>query len=246
MRRKVIPGLFAGGAIAAAVSPTGAEVRGAPAAVSSEAHAAAAVFGSAIGTLSDATALEVAFRSYYAFRAARPDLVRRPLLYFVDYGLPADQPRGWVFDMVALRVVEGPFMVAHGRGSAPNAVGVPTRFSNRTGSNASSLGLFLARDVYAFRGKADGRPYRSIGLRLEGVSGRINDNALLRRVVAHGAPYVTARRAGRSEGCPAMEPQRAERLLPQLAGGGMVFLFSPRVDLKKDEPWAARSVLEAE
>lgn len=245
MRRKVIPGLMAGGAIAAAVSPTGAAVRGSPAAVSSEAQVAATVFGRVIGSLSDPAALETAFRGYYAFKASRPDLVRRPLLYFVDYGLPADRPRGWVFDMVGLRVVEGPFMVAHGRGSAVDRRGVPTRFSNRRGSLASSLGLFLARESYPFRGSAGGRPYRSIGLRLEGLSGSMNDNALARRVVAHGAPYVTRDRAGRSEGCPAMEPQRAERLLPQLADGGLVYLFSPRADLMRAEPWAARSTLEA-
>ena len=42
-----------------------------------------------------------------------------------------------------------------------------------------------------------------------GVSSGFNDNALGRGVVAHGAPYVTPSRAGRSEGCPAMEPSRA-------------------------------------
>ena len=265
MKRKLIPGLLAGGAIVAptlagaghvrsgstlpgasvgiaARSPIGATGRASPGAIESEARAAAIVFGSFVGKLSDPSALETAFRSYYAFKATRPDLVHRPLLYFVDYGLPADQARGYVFDMQSLRLVEGPFMVAHGRGSTADAHGVPTRFSNRRRSQASSLGLFLARETYAFRGRAGGRSYRSIGLRLEGLSGRINDNALDRRVVAHGAPYVTAKRAGRSEGCPAMEPQRAERLLPQLANGGLVFLFSPRADLLKNEQWAARSV----
>jgi hypothetical protein len=67
-----------------------------------------------------------------------------------------------------------------------------------------------------------------------GVSEGFNDNALARRVVAHGAPSVTPIQAGRSEGCPAMEPSRAERLLPKLADGGMVFLFAP------DENWLSR------
>ncbi len=255
MRRKLIPGLLAGGvavapatiapAGAAIVAPTATSTRASPAAVNSEAKAAAALFGSVVGSLSDPTALETAFRSYYAFKASRPDLVRKPFLYFVDYGLPADQPRGYVFDMAGLRVVEGPFMVAHGRGSAADERGVPIRFSNRQGSLASSLGLFLARETYAFRGSAGGHSYRSVGLRLEGLSGDINDNAIDRRVVAHGAPYVTADRAGRSEGCPAMEPERAKRLLPQLADGGLVFLFSPRADLANSEPWAARSSMSA-
>jgi hypothetical protein len=74
-------------------------------------------------------------------------------------------------------------------------------------------------------------------LRLVGVSGDFNDNAFARRVVAHGAPYVTAIKAGRSEGCPAMELSRARRLLPKLAEGGMVFLFAPDSDWLAADPW---------
>ncbi|MGH7622128.1 MAG: murein L,D-transpeptidase catalytic domain-containing protein, partial [Gemmatimonadaceae bacterium] len=66
-----------------------------------------------------------------------------------------------------------------------------------------------------------------------------NDNAYARKVVAHGAPYVTPTRAGRSEGCPAMEPSRARRLLPQLANGAMVFLFAPNSTWLAGDPWIA-------
>ena len=75
--------------------------------------------------------------------------------------------------------------------------------------------------------------------RLMGVSNGFNDNALDRGVVAHGAPYVTATKAGRSEGCPAMEPTRAQRLLPKLADGGMVFLFAPDENWMASDPWLA-------
>lgn len=183
--------------------------------------------------LSHPAALESAVRSYFTFRSAHPERVKNPLLYFVDYGLPSTEPRGYVLDMDALTIVEGPFTVAHGRGSSRNDGGVPTRFSNDQGSAATSLGLYLTDDVYEFSGSSGGRPYRSVGMRLIGLSPSFNDNAFARHVVAHGAPYVTPTRAGRSEGCPAMEPARAKRLLPQLANGGMVFLFAP------DEPWLA-------
>lgn len=194
--------------------------------------------------LSHSKALESAFRSYFAFKAANPGAVRKPFLYFVDYGLPSNRPRGWVFDMESLETVEGPFTVAHGRGSATGKSGVPTRFSNRVGSAATSLGLYLAQETYAFRGKSGGSHYRSIGLRLRGVSGDYNDNARVRGVVAHGAPYVTATRAGRSEGCPAMEQARATRLLPKLAQGGMVFLFAPDRGWMSDDPWVVASLEE--
>jgi hypothetical protein len=73
---------------------------------------------------------------------------------------------------------------------------------------------------------------------LRGESGRFNDAAEARGIVAHGAPYVTATAAGRSEGCPAMEPERAERLLPLLANGGVVILYSPNDERwLREEPW---------
>ena len=196
-------------------------------------------FTGAVRPLSRPNALENAFRSYFAYKTAHPTDVRKPFLYFVDYGLPSSEPRGYLFDMDRLTVVDGPFTVAHGRGSVPTESGVPTRFSNASGSNATSLGLYVAQATYNFRGKTAGRSYSSVGLRLMGVSSGFNDNALARGVVAHGAPYVTPVRAGRSEGCPAMETWRAERLLPKLADGGMVFLFAPDADWMTRDPWLA-------
>jgi L,D-transpeptidase catalytic domain len=191
--------------------------------------------------LSHPKALESAFRSYFAYMAAHPDEVRKPLLYFVDYGLPSTEPRGYIFDMRALTILEGPFAVAHGRGSSRTQYGIPTRFSNVPGSAATSLGLYLAENTYEFHGHTGGRSYSSIGLRLKGVSWNFNDNALARGVVAHGAPYVTAGRAGRSEGCPAMEQERARRVLPELADGAMVFLFAPDQKWMADDPWVGAS-----
>lgn len=203
--------------------------------------AAVRAFATAVRPLSHPKALEAAFRSYFAYEAAHPDDVKKPLLYFVDYGLPSTEARGYIFDMRALRVLEGPFAVAHGRGSSRSRYGIPTRFSNAPGSNATSLGLYLAENTYRFHGKAGGRSYTSVGLRLRGVSGNFNDKALARGVVAHGAPYVAPGKAGRSEGCPAMEQARARRLLPELADGGMVFLFAPDQEWMNDDPWVVAS-----
>jgi len=206
-------------------------------ALAARAKTALATLSSAVHRLSNPHALEAAFNSYFAFKSAHPDQVKKPYLYFVDYGLPSTQPRGYVFDMSALRIVEGPFTVAHGRGSAPEGTSVPTRFSNAFGSAATSLGLYLAKATYAFTGSSAGGAYHSIGLKLAGVSHGFNDNALARGVVAHGAPYVTPSKAGRSKGCPAMEPARAQRLLPKLADGGMVFLFAPNSNWMSNDPW---------
>jgi hypothetical protein len=186
--------------------------------------------------LSHPRALEAAFNAYFAFKASNPGEIRKPYLYFVDYGQPANAPRGYVFDMNSLKVVEGPFTVAHGSGSGS---GVPTRFSNASGSNSTSLGLYTTASTYSFSGKSGGRPYASVGLRLNGKSKGFNDNALRRGVVAHGAPYVTANRAGRSQGCPALEPARAQRLLPMIANGSAVFLFAPDANWMATDRWVA-------
>jgi hypothetical protein len=195
-------------------------------------------FSPHVARTSHAEALRTAFQAYFSYRAANAELVRKPYLYFVDLGLDNRTARGWVFDMETMEVVDGPFHVAHGVGSSRERDGVPSLFSNRPGSKASSLGLYLAEETYAFNGRAAGGRYTSVGLRMRGESGPFNGAARQRGIVAHGAPYVNGVDAGRSEGCPAMEQHRARRLLPLLADGGVVFIFSPndRMWLGAD-PW---------
>lgn len=205
--------------------------------VAMETKDAIAALESAVRPLSSPNALDDAFKAYFEYKSAHPDDVKKPYLYFVDYGLPSTTTRGYVFDMENLKIIEGPFTVAHGRGSSTSQYGIPTRFSNGSGSAETSLGLYVTRATYAFTGHAGGRLYHSIGLRLDGVSKGFNTNALARGVVAHGAPYVTPSRAGRSEGCPAMEPDRAQRLLPKLANGSLVFLFAPNSSWLAGDPW---------
>jgi hypothetical protein len=220
-----------------AMASTTSETKSSP--IAEVTHAALVAFTGVVRPLSRPIALESAFKSYFAYRAAHPEKVQKPYLYFVDYGLPSTEKRGYVFDMSTLTVVDGPFMVAHGRGSSTSQYGVPTFFSNASNSYATSLGLYVAQSTYDFHGHMGRSGYSSVGLRLEGVSSGFNDNALARRVVAHGAPYVTSTKAGRSLGCPAMEPERAQRLLPKLADGGMVFLFAPDNDWLSKDQWIA-------
>jgi hypothetical protein len=186
-------------------------------------------FTPSVGALSRPQALEDAFRSYFAYKTEHPSDVKKPYLYFVDYGQASTARRGYVFDMESLTLVDGPFTVAHGRGSSTTRYGVPTTFSNASN--------YVTRAIYDFHGHAGGQAYSSVGLRLDGVSTGFNDNALARKVVAHGAPYVTPDKAGRSEGCPAMEPDRAAKLLPKLAGGAMVYLFAPDENWMANDPW---------
>lgn len=186
---------------------------------------------------SSPAALRSAVTAYYNFKAANPGAIKKPYLYYIDYGLSNRTARGYVFNMKTLELVDGPFIVAHGRGSGPKNA-VPMNFSNRHGSAATSLGLYVTQETYGFSGKASGTYYTSIGLRMAGESGRFNSNARARGVVVHGAPYVTPAGSGRSEGCPAMEQSRARRLLPMLANGSVVFQYSPHdPDWLRNDPW---------
>lgn len=223
--------LFSTPVLIAAERPSSTTVNASDNVVAAKIDSALRALTLAVRPLSHPKALETAFRSYFAYMNAHPSDVKKPLLYFVDYGLPSTEPRGYVFNMNTMSIVEGPFTVAHGRGSSTSRYGVPTRFSNGFGSAMTSLGLYVAQELYRFTGHAGGMTYSSVGLRLQGVTHGSNDNARARGVVAHGAPYVSPTKAGRSEGCPAMEEQRAERVLPELANGGMVFLFAPESQL---------------
>ena len=208
--------------------------------LTSSVETALSAFSAVVTNTSHSDALKMAFIAYYKFKAAHAEEVRKPYFYFVDYGLDNRTPRGYVFDMEQLTVVDGPFLVAHGRGSSSGMDGVPTRFTNRPGSASTSLGLYVAEETYGFSGKSNGQHYTSIGLRMDGVSGQFNSTARARGVVAHGAPYVTSSRAGRSEGCPAMDQSRARRLIPMIANGGLVFLFSPNdSSWMANDPWVA-------
>src|SRR5437868_3153185 len=84
-----------------------------PLTAAAEARNAADVLSLVVRPLSHPLALETAFRGYFAYRAMHPEDVRKPYLYFVDFGLPNTEPRGYVFDMSSLTVVDGPFAVAH-------------------------------------------------------------------------------------------------------------------------------------
>src|SRR5438270_525514 len=61
--------------------------------------AALAALTNVVRPLSHPRALKMAVSSYFAFKTAHPGEVKKPFLYFVDYGLPSTAPRGYVFDM---------------------------------------------------------------------------------------------------------------------------------------------------
>jgi hypothetical protein len=152
-------------------------------------------------------------------------------LALIDYSRPSTEPRLWVFDLSHNKLLYQE-VVAHGRGSGEN---LPTVFSNANGSHASSLGLFLTRDAYLGR--------NGYSLRMDGLEPGVNDAAMERAIVMHGAPYIdplaAARqgRLGRSFGCPAVREAVARGMIDVLKDGQFVFAYYPDSDWLKRTRW---------
>ena len=151
------------------------------------------------------------------------------LLTIIDYTLPSTEPRLWVIDVGARRVVFNE-LVAHGAASGDNYAEL---FSNEPGSRQSSLGLFRTEDTY--------RGGHGESLRLSGLEPGVNDRAMERAIVMHGAPYVSRAviaahgELGRSWGCPALAPGADRRVIERIKGGTALFAYYP------DPHWLATS-----
>src|SRR5215831_16941450 len=167
-------------------------------------------------------ALEAALAAYD--RAQQAGAIAHPgLLTLIDYTLPSVDRRLWVIDLQSGEVLFNE-LVAHGRGSGDN---IATMFSNDDNSHMSSLGLFVTRDSYV--------GHNGYSLRLDGLDPGVNDHALARAVVIHGAAYVSdvlgkqIGRIGRSWGCPAVRPEIAKTLIDTIKGGTVVFAYGHAV-----------------
>jgi hypothetical protein len=134
----------------------------------------------------------------------------------VDFDRPSSEKR-----LSLIRLSDGSvsaYLVSHGRGSGGLYA---TRFSDTPRSHQSALGIYVTGDDYT------GEHGRS--LKLYGMEAG-NDRAEARAIVVHSADYVTDRyvaahgMAGRSWGCPAVDPKHRERIIDALLGGAVLLL----------------------
>lgn len=131
----------------------------------------------------------------------------------VDFNLSSSVERLFIFDLRSRSVRK--FLVAHGNKSGEEFA---TNFSNEIGSNCSSLGIYRTLDTYT--GK------HGESLNIEGLD-ETNSNAHDRDVVIHQADYVVPNykgtgRAGRSEGCLAVNPGNIDEVIQNLKGGSYI------------------------
>ena len=155
-------------------------------------------------------------------RAADEGLVtRQNVLTVIDYSLPSTEPRLFVFDLAARKLLFRE-LCAHGKNSGEVNT---TFFSNEPGSEATSLGLFVTADTY--------NGSNGYSLRLKGLEEGVNDMAFDRAIVMHGAYYVSREairalgRLGRSWGCPAIPVGAAHKIIDTIRGGSAVFAYYP-------------------
>ncbi len=101
---------------------------------------------------------------------------------FVDYGIPSGTPRLFVWDFNKGKVISKTY-VMHGPGGGSTAE--KPVFSNKFGSNCSSLGKFKVTRAHGSKLK---RSYRLKGLEAS------NSNALPRGLMIHSSMWVDAHR----------------------------------------------------
>ncbi|MFI4918762.1 MAG: murein L,D-transpeptidase catalytic domain family protein [Legionellales bacterium] len=163
--------------------------------------------------------LKLALTAYK--NADKRGAVKKPVLTVIDYSLPSNKQRMWVFDVRNERLLYNTY-VAHGKNSGVNNA---HHFSNRESSKESSLGTYITKDTYM--------GHKGYSLNLQGLDRGFNDNAYNRRVVIHGAWYVEpdfikkAGRAGLSWGCPAIARTLAKPVINTIKNGSVVFAYFP-------------------
>jgi hypothetical protein len=147
--------------------------------------------------------------------------IKDNLLAIVDFSQPSNKKRLYVIDLNNYQLLYHTF-VAHGMKSGR---AMAQSFSNKPSSEKSSLGFYVTGAAY--------KGTNGYSLRLTGVEKGINDHAMDRGIVIHGADYVceglieSQGFIGRSFGCPAVAQEVSQELIDLLKGGSCLFIYHP-------------------
>jgi hypothetical protein len=166
------------------------------------------------------TALQIGLTGYWQLLNKKL-LNSNALLTLIDLSKPSYEKRLFVIDPVQKKIILHTW-VAHGSQSGNS---IAMRVSNRPSSNQSSAGFFITGETY--QGK------NGYSLRLQGLQKDVNDKALARGIVIHGARYVDPESAqrtgwlGRSQGCPAVSVAVHRRLIELIKEKNCVFIYHP-------------------
>lgn len=166
----------------------------------------------------DLAVFQKAVTGYFNLKASNKVSPYSSVITIVDLNKSSCTKRMWIVDLINKELILNTW-VAHGNGSGDD---MADHFSNENDSHASSIGFYLTDNVYS------GKHGRS--LRLDGMDEGFNDNARSRSIVIHAAKYVSQGtinqlgRLGRSEGCPAVSPKIANKVINTIKGKTVLFI----------------------
>jgi hypothetical protein len=161
--------------------------------------------------------------------ASKNDVDHNHILAVIDYSLPSNEKRLWVFDLAQNKLLFNTY-VSHGIQSGTLS---STHFSNQYNAKASSIGIFNTEKVY--RGR------HGVSLKLYGLDKDFNDNAYKRSIVMHGAWYVEEwfikkyGRPGRSWGCPVLPYDLTKSIIDTIKDKALLVVYYP------SNEWFAKS-----
>jgi hypothetical protein len=152
----------------------------------------------------------------------------RRFITIIDYTQPSTSKRLFLIDLAKGNVTR--LLVSHGKNSGKLYA---TRFSNRPDSFETPKGFFVTgAEYYGPHGPS---------MVLYGLQKGINDNSYYRKIVMHGAYYVSTKaielnlhlhgmaRLGLSEGCPAIPMQSAETVIDKIKDGSLLYMYTGAV-----------------
>lgn len=173
----------------------------------------------------DTNVVNKALIGFQKLKAAKK--IKKDILTIVDFRLASTEKRMWILDLNKQKLISNN-LVAHGKNSGAQFA---RDFSNKPQSLKSSLGFFVTGNTYV--GK------HGLSLYLYGQEKGINDNALKRAIVVHGAKYVHEDfikqhgRLGRSWGCPAIPNDISDQIISKIKEGSCLFVFGPSEQYEK-------------
>ncbi len=152
--------------------------------------------------------------------SAKNLLNKDSILSIIDFSKSSRSKRMVVIDLKNEEVLFHT-VVAHGKKSG---LEFARSFSNKPRSNKSSLGFYITRNSYLGS--------NGYSMKLDGSEKGINDKALARAIVMHGADYadeqVIERKGylGRSFGCPAVPEKINRDIIDRIKDGNCLFIYS--------------------
>jgi len=144
------------------------------------------------------------------------------IVTIADYSQSSNKKRLYVIDLKGKKLLFNTY-VAHGRNTGDEYA---KSFSNEEGSLKSSLGFYITENPFV-------GTHTGFALMINGVEKGINDRAVKRAIIIHGADYATENfikkygRLGRSLGCPALPPDMNKLIIEKIKGGTCLFIYNP-------------------